>query len=112
MGDAFLVGRSDGVCKRNRELEELAQREPVFGQKLRQGLPLHELHGDEVDPVCLFDGVDGNDVGVIECGDRFGFSSETSPALFALGKLRRQDFQRHLAVQLGVLGQIDFSHPA
>ena len=32
VGDAFLVRSGDGVCERNRELEELAQRDPLLGR--------------------------------------------------------------------------------
>ena len=85
---------------------------PFFGISSVSGLPLDQLHRDEVDTVSFFDRVDGDDVGMIECSDGFGFTLEPDPALFALGHLGRKNFQCDLPVELGVLGQIDLAHPS
>ncbi len=85
MRDAFLMRRGDGIGQGNRDVEEPIQRKAVLGQKLRQRLAVNELHGDEVDAFGLLDGVDCDDVGVVERGDGFSFSLEPSPALLALG---------------------------
>src|SRR6266542_1685692 len=45
-------------------------------------------------------------------GDSLRFSRESSSTLGIVGQLRWQDFERNLAVERGVLGQIDFAHPA
>lgn len=74
-----------GIRKGNGNVEELCQRESVLGQKLRQCLTVDELHRDEVNAFCFFDGEDLNNVGVVESGDGLGFSFEPRPALFALG---------------------------
>ena len=110
VGYAFLMRRCDGIRQWDCNVEELVQRETVFGQKLGQGLSTNELHGDEVDSFGLFDGENLHDVGVVECSDGLGFPRETSPAFFALGQLRGENLERNLAVQLGVLGQIDVTH--
>ncbi len=102
--DAFLVRGRRRVREGNRDLEKLVESESVFRKKRRQRLPFHELHGDEVDGVRLFDGVDGHDVGVVESCDRFRFSLELRPPLLAPGQLRRENLERYLSIQLRVLG--------
>ena len=77
--------RCDSIRQWNGNVEELVQRETVFGQKLGQGLPMNELHRDEVDSFGFFDGENLHDVGVVECSDGLGFLREPGPALFALG---------------------------
>jgi len=46
----------------------------------------------------FFDGEDLDDVGVIECGDSFGFAFETGAAFFTFGQIGREDFERDLTV--------------
>ena len=69
-----------------------------------------ELHGDEVNVAGLFDRVHSDDVGVIERGDGFRFPCEPRPAFFAFGELGRENLERDLPVELGVLGQKNLTH--
>jgi hypothetical protein len=50
-----------------------------------------------------------NDVGMVERCNRLRFSLEPLSA-FLRGHLRGQDFERYLAVELGVFGDINVSH--
>src|SRR6185436_6433065 len=56
--------------------------------------------------------MDGDDVRVIERGDRLRFALEALPVGGIGGEDRRQQLQRHAAVQPQVLGGEDFPHPA
>lgn len=112
VGDAFLMRGGHGVRKRYGNVEESIQSKPMLRQELRQGLPLHELHGNEVDVVVLLHRAHMDDVRMIERSDGFGFSGETGAAFHACGKCRRKDLESDLAIQLGVFGQIDVTHPA
>jgi len=78
--------------------------------KLGERFPAHELHGDEVPAVYFFDRVHVHDVGMVEGSNRLCLSLEAAPALLTLGELGRQDLERYLAVELGVVGKIDFTH--
>jgi hypothetical protein len=49
-----------------------------------------------------------NDVGVVESGEGFGFALEPHPSL-TRSHLGRQDLQCHLAAELRVLSDIDFT---
>ena len=62
--------------------------------------------------VCLVDFVKGADVGVIEGGGGLGFLFEAPLGVVVAQKMRRQEFQRHGAVESGVDSFIDDTHPA
>ena len=85
MDDALLVCCSDRVRERDRDLEELIDRETLFGKKLGECFALDQLQGDEVDAVGLLDGMNSNNVGMVERSDGFGFTLEPGTPLFALG---------------------------
>ena len=91
--------------------KNLPRREALSWQHLCECLPLHQFHRDEVHAAGLFDGVHGHDVGVVQRGDGLRFSREPGATLGVIGQLRRQDFEGHLAIERGVLGQIDVAHP-
>jgi len=78
----------------------------------RCGLTVDELHGEEVDPVRLLDGVDGDDPGVVEGGERLGLPLEALEALRTRGHLGRQHLEGDPSPKLQILGQIDLSHTA
>ena len=49
---------------------------------------------------------------MIECGGGARFLFEAVHALRVFGELRWQQLERHLAPELAVFGQVDFTHPA
>jgi hypothetical protein len=104
------VGAADSIGKRNRDIQQLAQRKPVPRQHLRKRTTFDQLHRDEVDAVRLLDGMDGDDVGVAEGGDGSGLTLETRPPLWIGCRFFRQDLEGDPALQLGVLGDIDLAH--
>ena len=55
MHDALLVSCGDSIRKGNGDIEKPVQGEALPGQKLGEGLPLHQLHRDEVDAAVFFD---------------------------------------------------------
>ncbi len=85
MDDPLLVCGRNSIGKRYRNVEELVECEAFLRKKLRQGLSLHQLHRDEVDAVGLLDGVDSNNVRVVESCKGLGFALEARAALFAFG---------------------------
>ena len=58
------------------------------------------------------DAVDGDDVGVVERRHRLGLAAEALDPFRVVGHLRRQDFERYIAVELRILGPIDDTHAA
>jgi hypothetical protein len=77
-----------------------------------RGLSAHQLHRQEANAFLLFHRVHLHDVGVVEGGDDLRLPLESRPALGAFGKLGRKDFERDLAVELRVLGEVDLALPA
>ena len=112
MGDALLVRGRHRIRQGNRDVEEAAERETLAWKQVGQRLPLHQLHRDEVRAAGLFDRVHRDDVGVVQRRDGPGFAGKAQPALVIGGQLRRQNLERDLATERGVLGLIDDTHPA
>ncbi len=110
--DPLGVRRGEGVGQRHGDAEELLERQAALGDRLREGLALDVLHGEEALAVGLFDRVDGDDVGVVEGGDGLDLALEAGEALRVVGERRRQGLQRHLAMQPLVFGEEDDAHAA
>jgi len=70
------------------------------------------LRGDEIRLVYFTDFVDGDDVGMIECRGRFCFEDKTTHAIGIGGKLSRKNFERNLATENCILGQVHLTHCA
>ena len=110
MRHPFDVRAAHGLSQRNRHVEETIQIETTFRDVLGEGLALHKLHRDEMDPVGLFDGMDGDDVGVLERGHGLGLALEALAALGVASELLGQHLERHVAVEPGVAGAVHLAH--
>ncbi len=55
--------------------------------------------------------MDGNDVGVVEGRHRLGLTTKSFEPFGVGGDLRRQHFDRHLAIEAGVAGKPHLAHP-
>jgi hypothetical protein len=75
------------------------------------GLPLDQLHGQEVEALGLLDREDCDEVGVVERGQGFGFALEPLQAFRLRGQLRRQHLQRHVTLESEIAGAVDLAHP-
>ena len=92
--------------------QRLIQRQRALLQPLGQRLPVEILHDQEVDPVLVADVMEGADVRVVQRRDGFGFSLESLLEI----RISRNVLGQHLdgdgAVQAGVAGLVDLTHPA
>jgi hypothetical protein len=73
---------------------------------------LDQAHGDEEHPIGLVGLVDGQDVGVVDGGRHLRLAQEPGAGLGIVAELGRDDLERHLAAQAGLLGEVDDAHPA
>ena len=73
---------------------------------------IQKLHGDERLAVLLADFVNGADVGMVQGRGGLGFALKTGQSLRVSGDFLGQELQGHKAVQPGVLGLVDHTHPA
>ena len=110
--DPLGVGRGQGVGERHGDLEELLERQAAGRNELGEGLALDVLHGEEALAVGLFDRIDGDDVGMVERGDRLDLALEAGEAVGIFGEGRRQSLQGDLAMQAQILGEVDDPHAA
>ena len=88
------------------------ERHRPVGDALREVLALDQLHHDRADAVAVLQAVDRRDVGMVQRRQHLGFALEARQALGIGGERRRQDLDRHLALEPRVGGAIDLAHTA
>jgi len=96
MNDSLPVGSIQSFCCfRDDPLRFVYVQTPFLTQKLENTLAFDEFHFDEMPPPSATDGIDGNDVRMVEhgCGSRFSFETLDS-GWFLLNESFRKDFQR------------------
>ena len=115
MGDAALVGGGHRVDEGHRELEETFEGQPASRDDPAQWLAPDQLHREEGRPLAglvSLDGVDGDDVGVVERGHRPRLAFEALEGPGVVGHGLRQALQRDLAPEVRVEGAPDDAAPA
>ena len=112
MDHPALVRGDQGVGQGDGELENAGKGKPAGGDEVGEGLALDQLHGEEADTVLVLDGVERDDVRVIEPGDRARLALEAGEAIGGGGHRLGQHLHRHLAAEAEVLGPIDLAHPS
>ena len=99
-----------GAGLRRRELA--IAKPPEGGDDLGQAGTLDECHRVERHVAVRSDGMDRNDVRVIQAGDRLRLHLEPPGRLGVEGRGRRQDLEGNAAAQGDLLRLIDDAHPA
>ena len=70
-----------------------------FRQNFRQAATIDELHRVVIDAMLTANVIDGNDVGVMQFGDRFRFSFESLDRICIGDPAESQDFKCHAAAK-------------
>ena len=91
--EVLAMRRGQRVGQRDRDVEELRQRDAASGYQLVERAPLDQFHRHEPDAVGLLGREDRDDVRVVEGGDGVGFAREPRELHLDLWPCRRQ---RHL----------------
>lgn len=105
------VGRRHCIHQRYGDSQQLLELEAGGRNPLAQSLPLHQLEGQKRDAVRLLDGMEGDDVGMIEGGDGTRFALETvEPG--GVGEGFGEHLEGDLALEPGVEGEVDLPHSA
>lgn len=108
--------RSVSLRQAFRDMLEISQKLSKIGllsmNLFAQGLAVDKLHRDEVDIIALVDFVDVSNVRMIQGGGRLPLLNEAAHATLVSSERGRQDFERDFAIEAGVFGQINFTHPA
>ena len=105
--DPVLVSVAKRLRDSGSKLERLARRERFARHAFGEASPAEKLHRDKEDAVGFVDLMDDADVRMLEGSGGGGFLHESLTALGLLDEIRRQDFQRYLAVELLVAGAVD-----
>ena len=93
------------------DLRRLAPSHRTTHEPLAQGLALEQL-GDRVgDAILGAEIVDGEDIRMIEPGDRLGLSLEARDAFRVLSDRCRQHLDRHVPIEPLVARPVDLAHP-
>jgi hypothetical protein len=77
-----------------------------------KSLAFEEFHRDECSAVLLADVVNRADIGMVQCGRGSGFSAEAFQGLAVFAELAGKKFKGNKAIEAGVLGFVDHTHPA
>ena len=101
---AWAAARPEAICAPIRRVASGSSRGPLRGDALGQRHAQHVLHHDVGKPVDFVDRVDRDDVIVADGRGGLGFPRETLAGRGVGGQLRRQDLDRHEAVQARVVG--------
>jgi len=93
------------------DVHRLVQRQRPPLDPLLERLPLVVRHHEvELAVGGLVDLADGADVGVVECRRRLRLLQEPLLRRFVAGQVRREELDRHLALQARVVGRVDDPH--
>jgi len=74
--------------------------------------PSNELHHESTNAAGFFNAVDMRDVRMIERRERLRFAREPHQPIRIVRKRVREDFERDLAIELGIARPIHLPHPA
>jgi hypothetical protein len=114
--DPQFVGVVDGEGDVPEDHDLLPDRDRALPPPLRKGLTLDEFHGDVAPAVDDARFIDRHDVGMFEFRAEARLADEAflfERLLLPLGvRAREEEFQRHPAVQVVVVGLVDDAHAA
>ena len=94
------------------ELQDLALRHRSRGEPRIECLAGDALEHQEVHPVLGVEVVDGDDIGVVELGERQRLAAEALPRHLVGQRAGRQQLERDVALQALVMGGVDDAHAA
>ena len=97
-----LLGDREGFVNGDR-----TARNPVSERR-----PFNQLQHQRTGALRLFQAVNLGDVRMVQAGKNLRFALEPCEPIRISRKRLGQNLERHLAVQLGIGGLIDLSHPA
>ena len=112
MNDPFAVCRGDRLDQPHGDVEKGVDAHAALRHDLVQRPSLDELHGEEVGAVVLLDGIDGDDVGMVERRDGLGLALESLPALEVVRELGAQNLEGYLSAEPRVVRRVHLAHRA
>jgi hypothetical protein len=108
--DAAFVRRGQSIGERHGDLEEPGERKAAGRREHVQGASRDELHRQQPHSVRFLDGIDRDDVGVIDGRERPRLAFESGQPLGISGNGIRQDLDRDVTMELRVFRPVHLSH--
>ncbi len=112
MHDALVMRELERLAYLGHNLERLARGKFAGPFQLPQIQAVHKFHDEIRQPARLAEFINRHDVRMIQFGERAGLAIEAFDKVRTRRCLRRQDFQRHDAVQRRLPRPIDRAHAA
>ena len=112
VNDALLVGGVEGFRDLSRNWQRFVDRDPSLRNPVGECGTSNQFQYQRPHATRVFEAVDRGDVRMIEGRQEFGFPLESAESIGVLRESVRQDLERHVALQPGVLRLIDLAHPA
>jgi hypothetical protein len=110
MHDLSPVGGFERIGDLHRNVERLIRRDRALGNPVRQRRDFHQLHDERRRAVSTLESIDLSDIRMIERGEHFGLTLEACEPVGVPGEGGRQDFDRDVALEIGVGRPIDLVH--
>ncbi len=112
MDDAVTVGESHRAGQQPRQLGRFRRRLRLAGDLLGQTAAVHVLQRQEGKSLLLADGVDLDDVGVLQTGLGAGLGTKALALLGAGVDAGHDDLEGHQSIQGDLVGLVDDPHAA
>ena len=112
MRDPACVRGADRIGEWHGNLQQPVERQAAARDQFRQRAAVDQLHGQEHSAVHVFNGMDGDDVRVVEGCDGASLAFEALPVLGIRGRLRREQLEGDVTLQLQVARPIHLPHAA
>ena len=109
---ALLVRGDQGVGQRDRQVEHLRQRQSAGRDERGEIATVDQLHRQKARARHVLDGVQGDDVRMIERRDRLGFALEAGQAIRRRGHVLGQHLEGDVAAETRVARAVHLAHPA
>jgi hypothetical protein len=112
MDDALRVGSGERLADLDRRAHRFFHGQGPAAQPSRQRLADEKLHDEEIDPLVMAHLMEGTDARMGEPRDGAGFGDKAHPPARTGCSVRRQNLDRHVAIEPGVAGPVDLAHPS
>ena len=112
VNDAQCVRGFNRFCNLSRDRERLWKRNRTSRDPVRQRRTVHQFHHERMGPARIFEAVDPRDMRMVQRRKNLGLSVETGKPLRISRDEVRQNFERHVTIELRVPRAIDLAHTA
>jgi hypothetical protein len=115
VNDPLLMCGFDGLRNLQAEMQHVRQRQPAASPRLEQPFcerrPVHQLHGERMNAVGVFEPVDRRDARMIQRRQQPGLARESLDVLGIACEGWRQDLEGDVPPERGVVRPVHLSHP-